>query len=101
MSRESQWRRKAKAVITKVIREVGSENLNELRRAISVAYPFGERRFHPYRIWVDEVRLQLAQFQPPGKQVGRKKRKSRKRRGNAVEQIPSNQPLPGQRTLFD
>lgn len=23
------------------------------------AYPFGERRMHPYRIWRDEIRRQL------------------------------------------
>jgi hypothetical protein len=101
MGTESHWRRKAKTVITKVISEVGGEDLKKLKRAISAAYPFGPRKMHPYKIWLDEVKFQLAQFSPNRRELGRKKRKKRKRRGNAVEQIPSNEPLPGQMTLFD
>ena len=28
----------------------------ELRRLINAAYPFGERKYHPYKIWLDAVK---------------------------------------------
>lgn len=97
----SHWRRRARTVITKVISEVGPKDLKKLKRAISAAYPFGVRKMHPYKIWLDEVRLQLAQFSPSGGEAGQKKRKNQEKAMDAVEQIPSNQPLSGQMTLFD
>jgi hypothetical protein len=30
-----------------------------IRKAISAAYPFGERDYWPYKVWLDEVRRQL------------------------------------------
>jgi hypothetical protein len=32
----------------------------EARAALRNAYPFGQRKYHPYKIWCDEVRKQLA-----------------------------------------
>lgn len=94
MAKESSWRRTARTVISKVIREVGRYDLKTLKRAISAAYPFGPKRYHPYKIWLDEVKLQLYPDHP-------KKRKKRRKPRHAAEQFPTNQPLPGQKTLFD
>lgn len=53
------WRAKAKAVIRQVMADHPKAEPKELRRLISEAYPFGERKYHPYKIWLDEVNRQL------------------------------------------
>lgn len=54
------WRTHSAKVITRVIRTVGTADRQALQRAISEAYPFGERRNYPYRVWLDEVKKHLA-----------------------------------------
>ena len=53
------WRDKAATVISDVIRQNPGMEQKELRKLISAAYPFGERKYHPYKIWCDEVNRQL------------------------------------------
>lgn len=53
------WRAKAKQVIRQVMADHPKADPKELRRLVSEAYPFGERKYHPYRIWLDEVNRQL------------------------------------------
>jgi isocitrate dehydrogenase kinase/phosphatase len=53
------WRAKARAVIRQVMADHPKADPKELRRLISEAYPFGERKYHPYKIWLDEVSRQL------------------------------------------
>lgn len=55
----SYWRVKSNEVITQVIAEVGCEDDKRLRKAISEAYPFGERKHWPYKVWLDEVKRVL------------------------------------------
>ena len=55
------WRTSARIIIRGVISEVGRADDRFLRRKISEAYPFGERKYHPYKIWLDEVKKQLGQ----------------------------------------
>ena len=47
-------------VLLATIRRVGTADRQALREAISEAYPFGERRNYPYRVWLDEVKKHLA-----------------------------------------
>ena len=61
---KSEWRNKAKQVIAAVIRENSGMDAKALRRKISAAYPFGPREYHPYRIWCDEVNVQLGTKKP-------------------------------------
>lgn len=56
----STWRNAAAPIIARVIEQVGTDDMPALRRALRDAYPWGERRMHPYRIWCDEIRRQLA-----------------------------------------
>ena len=56
---QSRWRRIARPIIAKIIKEVGQEDEKKLRRALLEAYPFGERKYHPYKIWLDEIKVQL------------------------------------------
>jgi len=53
------WREKARPLIARVIRSHEGKPIPEIRKALREAYPFGERRYWPYKIWCDEVRFQL------------------------------------------
>jgi len=57
------WRDIARPIIAKVVSELGREDTPQLRAALRDAYPFGERRYHPYRIWCDEINVQLGKRQ--------------------------------------
>lgn len=53
------WRSQAATVISGVIGQNPGMEPKKLRKLISAAYPFGERKYHPYKIWCDEVNRQL------------------------------------------
>lgn len=55
---KSHWREQARDVIRKVLTENEGKSDKEIRKALREAYPFGERQYHPYKIWLDEVALQ-------------------------------------------
>ena len=57
MSHTSPWRRRAYSVIREVLAEVGRDP-KALRLALRTAYPFGERRYWPYKVWLSEVNRQ-------------------------------------------
>src|SRR5262245_11660032 len=60
----SPWRTRARQVIRKVLADLKpGTSYAEIRRAISKAYPFGERAMHPYRCWLIEVREVLRSFE--------------------------------------
>lgn len=50
------WRSIAKAAIARVIAENPGAGGPELKKLLQKAYPFGDRRNHPYKIWCDEVK---------------------------------------------
>ena len=49
------WRDEARSVVSRVVLEVGFDDLGKLARAMFDAYPFGLRRQTPYKIWLQEV----------------------------------------------
>lgn len=53
------WRDIAQPIIKEVIEREGRHDLRKLRKALRDAYPFSERRLHPYKVWCDEVRRQV------------------------------------------
>lgn len=57
----SRWREHSRRVIQEIIKREGREDQDRLKKAISEAYPFGERKRHPYKIWLDEVKNQLGE----------------------------------------
>ena len=64
MSR-SQWREYSREVIRETLAELpATVTPDEAKKAISAAYPFGERAMHPYKIWLSEVRNQIEQRFP-------------------------------------
>jgi len=50
----SSWREQSAAVIARVVAEVGTHDQKALKKALFEAYPFGERKYHPYKIWCEE-----------------------------------------------
>lgn len=55
------WRYRARVVIERVLDQLPAGTSEaEAKKAISDAYPFGERAMHPYKVWLSEVRDQLA-----------------------------------------
>lgn len=63
---ESPWRLRSREVIqaTLATLPVGTP-LPEIRRALRAAYPFGERKYTPYRLWCSEVKKALQASKPP------------------------------------
>lgn len=55
----SYWRDMAREKIKQVIAEVGLEDPGRLKRALFDAYPFGTRNYHPYKIWLSEIKKQV------------------------------------------
>lgn len=53
---ESRWRMRARAAVAEALKQAPAGlDGPALRKHISTFYPFGERRFHPYKVWLSEV----------------------------------------------
>jgi len=55
----SRWREIAAPIIYEVIERYSDSDMRTLRKALRDAYPFGDRKYHPYKIWCDEMKRQL------------------------------------------
>lgn len=55
----SAWRREAALVIERALDGVDRTDIRAVRRALRAAYPFGQRRFWPYKAWLLEIRSRL------------------------------------------
>ncbi|MCL5743126.1 MAG: hypothetical protein M1541_04230 [Acidobacteria bacterium] len=64
----SHWRRKAAPIIAEVLAANAGRAEHEIREALRAAYPFGLRQHHPYRIWLDEIRVQTGRRPLSGRQ---------------------------------
>ncbi len=53
------WRALARPIIRGVMDEARGMDIRVLRRLLRDAYPFGERRMLPYKVWCDEVQRAL------------------------------------------
>lgn len=55
----SHWRRTARSIIVKALQEGRAQGLagKPLEKFVSERYPWGERRMHPYKIWLNEFAL--------------------------------------------
>ncbi|MFK0733799.1 MAG: hypothetical protein ACFKPT_02500 [Gloeotrichia echinulata GP01] len=89
----SYWRDEARITINEAIAGIDLTNLSEqqkkeLRCAIDASYPFGIRRNHPYKIWMDERRkafYRLGLSEPSA----------------LSNQKKADQSVPGQMSIFD
>lgn len=52
------WRDKSRPIIGQILHDLEGRPEKEIRKALFDAYPFGMRRYHPYKIWLDEIRRQ-------------------------------------------
>jgi hypothetical protein len=60
---ESRWRREARSTIVIVVKACRTEEgclPADILARVDAAYPFGERRYHPYKAWLKERRLFIA-----------------------------------------
>ena len=62
---ESRWRIASREVIQEVIAANPNADEKALKKAISAAYPFGERAMLPYKMWLDEVKRALGHKKTP------------------------------------
>ncbi len=62
------WRDAARPIIARVIAANPGADPATLRKAMHDAYPFGERRYHPYKIWLDEIARQTGRKPSLGNQ---------------------------------
>lgn len=46
-------------IVAQVIHDIGRHDMKALHKALTQAYPWGERSRHPYKAWLGEVRRQL------------------------------------------
>lgn len=58
------WREHAAPIIAKVLKDTKGKTDKEIRKALREAYPYGQREYHPYKIWCDEIRAQRG-LKPP------------------------------------
>jgi hypothetical protein len=76
-------RDRVRPIIAAVIDEHGVGDMPLLREKLREAFPFGERKYHPYKIWLDEIRVQL----------GAKKRPRRSLEPKSVQPSADQKPL--------
>jgi len=57
----STWREQAAPIIQRVIHNCRATGKTEkqIRKALSDAYPFGPKKYWPYKVWLDEIKRQL------------------------------------------
>jgi len=57
------WRERAATAIFNALKSIGDDApVKEKIAAIDAAYPFGQRRFHPYKIWLSERKTALSRL---------------------------------------
>lgn len=54
----STWRDHCRPIIKDVLDKTKGRPENEIRKALKDAYPYGMRKYHPYKIWLDEIKVQ-------------------------------------------
>ena len=52
------WRDIARPIIADVLQNTNGMDEHTIKKALYDAYPFGERQYHPYKIWLDEIKVQ-------------------------------------------
>jgi hypothetical protein len=52
------WRDRARPIIAKVLADTKGQDEKAIKVALFNAYPFGPREYHPYKVWLDEIRRQ-------------------------------------------
>jgi hypothetical protein len=58
MARHKTWREISTPIVFKTLEATKGKSEKEIRKALSDAYPFGERAMYPYKVWLDEIQRQ-------------------------------------------
>jgi hypothetical protein len=68
---ESRWRKESREIIARLLEDCKACGYDEatIKKALHDAYPFGERKYHPYKIWLDEIKRQRGKKWPIGHKV--------------------------------
>lgn len=53
------WRDHFRPIIAQVIEAHAGQPVRSVRTALRKAFPAGPRQYHPYKVWLDECRIQL------------------------------------------
>lgn len=61
---DSHWRARARFVIATALQDNQALPDKEARKLVRSLYPFGESKYHPYKIWLSEVKKQFAIWRP-------------------------------------
>jgi len=61
------WREHFRPIIAKVIKDTGTIDMRLLRKKLRQAFPVPPRQYHPYKIWLDEIQVQLGLKKPTKK----------------------------------
>jgi hypothetical protein len=80
------WRDTARPIIAQVLAATAGASNAEIRKALRAAYPFGERKYWPYKVWCSEI-----QWQRFGKRT--KPRSHKARRANPADGAAERQKL--------
>jgi hypothetical protein len=67
------WRSLAAPIITRVLEETKGQPEPVIRKALTDAYPFHERRMYPYKVWLDEINRQRKPVRLSPVALGRQK----------------------------
>lgn len=52
------WRHIAAPIIAQVLDDTMGQSEPDIKQALYDAYPFGERKYFPYKVWLDEIKRQ-------------------------------------------
>lgn len=52
------WRDIARPIIAETLAATDGMDERTIKNALYDAYPFGERQYHPYKVWLDEIKVQ-------------------------------------------
>lgn len=58
MSNVGRWRQHCAPIIAAVLAKTAGQDDRFIRKSLYDAYPFGERRYHPYKMWLKEIHAQ-------------------------------------------
>jgi hypothetical protein len=71
---ESRWRKESREIIARLLEDCKACGYDEatIKKALHDAYPFGERKYHPYKIWLSEIQRQRGTKKGIGKTAANK-----------------------------
>lgn len=52
------WPDIARPIVARILRETAGQDEAAIKAALFDGYPFGQRNYTPYKIWLDEIRRQ-------------------------------------------